>query len=398
VAVKNIHRLIVAQFLSSLHFAVPIQTFFFFAKGLSFMEIMLLESILLLGILLFEVPTGMVGDKIGRKWSMVCGSAIGLLGWIPWFLADGFTLFGLSFFLLGIAIAFQSGSDQAFIYDELRAKGKQSDMQRVMGLYGGSITLGTAVAALVGGYLAATHSLDAFYLLYQLIVIAQVTGFTVLLTARESRSTVEGDAKAHQPEPSLTLFRDGLRRLVSHRKLRRILLFSLFTMPFPFVLLAIFQPYFQEASVAPMWYGTAVFLASLLSMSAKVFAYNVEKYFGVAKGALFVAILPAFFWCAMAMIFHPVFSILLYIVNSASSAVREPIFSDYFNRHIKQRNRATVLSTISLASSLYALIMRPIIGVLADRDLRYGFVFIAGIILVATALFRITEDDVRAPL
>lgn len=394
-AVQNLHRFILAKFLGSLYFAVPIQTLFFFAKGLSFTEIMLLESILLLGILLFEVPTGIMGDSIGRKWSMVCGSMMGLLGWIPWFLADGFALFGLSFFLFGIAIAFQSGSDQALVYDDLHTRGKTGDMQRVMGMYLGSMTLGTAIAALVGGYLAASHSLDAFYLLYRLIVLAQCAGLCVLFTVREPRPTAEGDEKAHQPESSFVLFADGLRRLASCRKLRRIFLLSLFTMPFSFVLISIFQPYFQEAGVAPMWYGIAVFVASLMSINAKLFAYKIEQWFGVTKGTLLVTVLPAVFWFAMAMIFHPVFSILLYILNDVSGNVRDPIFSDYLNRHIDQRNRATVLSTISLAGSLYALMMRPIIGVLADIDLRYGFLLIASIILVATALCRITEDDVQ---
>lgn len=397
-AVKNLHRLIVAKFLSSLYFAVPIQTLFFFAKGLSFTEIMLLESILLLGILLFEVPTGLVGDRIGRKWSIVCGSVTGLLGWIPWFLADGFALFGLSFFLFGIAIAFQSGSDQALIYDDLKERGKAGDMQRVMGMYLGSMTFGTAVAALIGGYLAASHNLDAFYLLYRLIVVAQITGFFVLLTVHEPKLTTAGDEKTHQPESSFALFRDGLHRLASHRKLRRIFLLSIFTMPFSFVLIYIFQPYFQEASVAPIWYGTAVFVASLFSINAKLFAHKIEQWFGVTKGALLVTVLPSVFWFAMAMIFHPIFSVLLYILNDASGNMRDPIFSDYLNRHIEQRNRATVLSTISLAGSLYSLIMRPIIGMLADIDLRYGFVLMACIILMATILFRITEDDVKASL
>ncbi|HLD64044.1 MAG TPA: MFS transporter [Candidatus Peribacteraceae bacterium] len=392
---QNLHRLILAKFLSSLYFSVPIQTLFFFAKGLTFTEIMLLESLLLIGIMLFEVPTGILGDRIGRKWSIVCGVIVGLLAWIPWFLADGFALFGLSFFLSGIAIAFQSGSDQALIYDDLKSRGEEANVQRIMGRYFGSMTFGTAVAALIGGYLAASQRLDIFYDLYKLNVVVQFLGLLVLLTVKEPKRTATGEERAHGPETSFTLFKEGVRRLSSHAKLRRIALLSLFTMPFSFVLIYIFQPYFLSAGVPATWYGVAVFIASLLSINAKIFAHKIEQWFGVSRGALLVTLLPAVFWFLMAMVFHPVYSVLLYILNDASGNVRDPIFSDYLNRHIESHNRATVLSTISLLGSLYAVIVRPIIGLVADIDIRYGFMMMGLIIVIGALYFRISDEHVK---
>ena len=407
---QNLHRLILAKFLSSLYFSVPIQTLFFFAKGLTFTEIMLLESLLLIGIMLFEVPTGILGDRIGRKWSIVCGVIVGLLAWIPWFLADGFALFGFSFFLSGIAIAFQSGSDQALIYDDLKKQGKETDMQRVMGLYLGSMTLGTAIAALIGGYLAISQQLDVFYVLYKMNVIAQIAGLLLLLTVGEPKRTAAGTKRAHAPDSSFALFRGGVRQLVSNHKLRRIALLSLPTMPFSFFLIYVSQPYFQEANVSAGWYGAAVFFASLFSLNAKIFAHKIEQWFGVTRGALLVTLLPAAFWFLMAAVFHPIFSVLLYIMNDASGNVRDPIFSDYLNRHIESHNRATVLSTISLLGSLYAVIVRPIIGLVADIyipfgfiiiglvediDIRYGFMMMGIIIVISALYFRISEEHVK---
>lgn len=393
--VQNIRRLILAKFLSSLYFTVPIQTLFFFAKGLKFSEVMLLESILLIGILLFEIPTGVIADKIGRKWSLVSGALLGLIAWIPWFLADGFALFAVSFFLSGIAIAFQSGCDQALIFDDLKNEGRAEEMQKVIGKYFGSITLAVGLASLIGGYLATSQNLDAFYALYKLNVAMQSAGLLVLLSVRESRSTKEGEEREHATEKSLKLFLDGLRHLLRHRKLRRIFLLSIFTLPFSFVLVYIFQPYFTVAGVAPLWFGIAVSTASLLSLSAKFFAYRIEKFCGAAKGAFLVSALPGVIWLVMATVFHPLFSVIVYIMNDAAGNLRDPIFSDYLNRHIESRNRATVLSTISLAGSLYSVMIRPVIGFLADIDLRYGFVLMGMIILIAAIIFRIGEDDIE---
>lgn len=391
----NVSRLILSKFLGSWYFTVPIQTLFFFAKGLTFAQIMLLESVLLVGILLFEIPTGILGDRMGRKWSLITGAGLGLLAWIPWFLANDFFLFALSFFISGIGIAFQSGSDQALIFDDLKSQGKEGEMQQRIGKYYGGMTLGTALAALAGGFLAQSQNLEAFYMLYVLNVIMQSCGFLLLLTVKEPPHSQTGEEKEHEPESSMIIFRKGLRHLFTHPHLRRIFLLSLFTTPFSFVLLYIFQPYFVASNVPAGWFGVAVFVSSMLSFSAKIFAHKIEKIFGVEKGTLLVTVLPGFFWISMIFVFHPVFSVLLYILTDMSSNVRDPIFSDYLNRHIPSGIRATVLSSISMAGSIYALVARPLLGGLADIDLRYAFGVIGLLIISGSLLFRIGEQHVR---
>lgn len=393
---NNVSRLIISAFLKSWYFTVPIQTLFFFAKGLSFSEIMMLESVLLVGVLLFEVPTGVLGDKIGRKWSLIIGSIIGLLAWIPWFLANGFWLFAASFFLSGVGIAFQSGSDQALIFDDLRSQGKEAEMQRSIGKYYGAMTLGTAIAALIGGFLSSSHKVSAFYVLYVCTVVAQSLALIFLLTVKEPPRTSVSNKMAHRPETSLAMFRKGIRHLLTNPKLRRIFFLSIFTTPFSFVLFYIFQPYFVASNVPATWFGVAVFISSILSYCAKVFAHRFEKIFGVEKGALIVTVLPAVFWIAMIFVFNPVFSVVLFLLTDSTSNIRDPIFSDYLNRHIPSEIRATVLSTISMASSLYALVARPILGVLADVDMRYAFATIGILILTAALLLRIGKEDVEA--
>lgn len=191
----NFQKILAAKFLSNLYFAIPVQTLFLFAKGLSFTQIMLLESALLLGDLLFELPSGVLGDRIGRKWSIVVGQVIILCAWIPWFVGDTFVYFALSFFISGIGSAFQSGSDEALIYDDLKERKQEKFMQKFMGRYQAAMTLGFAIASLAGGFLAMSHNIDAFYLLYKLTVIMQVVGLCLFLTVREPALSTEGRKK-----------------------------------------------------------------------------------------------------------------------------------------------------------------------------------------------------------
>lgn len=392
--VQNIHRLIAIKFLNNLHFTLPVFVLFLANVGLSFTHVMLLEVIFLTASMLAEIPTGMLGDKIGRKWSIVCGQILHLLAWIPWFFADGFGLFALSFLMNGIAMAFESGSDMALIYDDLKEQKKEKDMQKIAGRYHAAMTLGMAIAALVTGFVAVTLDPGIFYLLSSFAAAGQLIGLFLLLSVRDPKRTAEASAKEHAAERSFHLFTSGIRHLRTHRKTRKIFFLYLFTMPFSFVLLLAFQPYFQLSQVPLPWYGFAVFLSSLLAGCAKLFAYKIERRLGVERGTFFITVLPGLLWAGMAAVLHPVGSVFLFILNDTVGNVRDPIFADYMNRHIESANRATVLSTVSLAASLYVIPMRLLAGFAVDFDVRLAFLVLAAIILMGAVAFRITESDV----
>ncbi|HQN29455.1 MAG TPA: MFS transporter, partial [Mesotoga sp.] len=52
----------------------PVLVPYMIFKGLSYSEIMLLQSISAISVVLFEVPTGSLADRISRKFSLVISS------------------------------------------------------------------------------------------------------------------------------------------------------------------------------------------------------------------------------------------------------------------------------------------------------------------------------------
>lgn len=380
-------RLTISKFFSSFYFALPIQTLFLFAKGLPFSQIMVLESVLLVSIFLFEVPTGILGDKIGRKWSIIFGSICQLLAWIPWFLAGGFLLFAISFFISGIGIAFQSGSDQALIFDSLKIEGKESAMQKVAGRYFASMSLATACAGLMSALLLKGNNLENFYLLYEATVAMQIIGTLFLFTIKDHRHSHVADTLEQQPQSNLKFFIKSATEITKKPQLRKLTLLYLTTLPFSYVLIYIFQPYFQVSGVPLHWYGYAVMVASLVTTFSKSFAYKIEQYFGVKRGLLIITVTPAILWLMMGLIFAPMSAILIFILNDSAGNARSPVFSDYLNQQISSTNRATVLSIISVAESLYYIITRPVIGFIADFNLSYAFFSISALIILGVISF-----------
>ena len=60
----------------------------------------------------------------------------------------------------------------------------------------------------------------------------------------------------------------------------------------------------------------------------------------------------------------------------------------WLHKHIQSKNRATVLSLISMFSGLYVALMGLVIGRIGDLSLTYAFVFMGAIVLVGSLLFR----------
>ncbi len=390
---NDIQRLTIGRFLQNLSFAAPIQTLFFQARGLSLSEILILQSILLSSALLLEVPTGILGDRVGKKQSIVLGLISALLAWIPWFLATNFWIFAISFLLLGASQAFISGSDQALIYELLETKGQKKEMQKVYGRYLAMSTFGFAIAGLVGGFLAAHQTLEEFIHLYVLTAVAQAFALILFLSVREPTASPSDVSLAAEQRH---VFRNALTLLKGNGSLRRIVTLSVLTAPFSVALLTLFQPYFVASSVPGPWFGVALFLSSIAASGTKLFAHRLETAMGVEWAAFISTMLPGVFWILMALMFHPIIAVLLFILSDGAGNLRDPIFADYMNRHIPSTSRATTLSAISLVTSLYLLLMQPVVGVLADIDLRYAFIFIGSIIIVGAMVFRLGKQHVSS--
>ncbi|MGI6103034.1 MAG: MFS transporter [Patescibacteria group bacterium] len=265
-------------------------------------------------------------------------------------------------------------------------------MQRIMGMYGAWPLVGTAIASLVAGILASNQSLDEYYQLFLLTAGAQVIALVILSTVKESPQRI---SRRQLPglERAVRNFTEGFRLLRNNGALRRLVLLSAFTMPFSVLLYRLAPPYFQSLNTPSSWLGTAVAVATLAALAAKLVAHKLDQRFGVMRTTLVVTMLPALAWIGLAFTATPGLAILVFILNDAAGNRRDPVFADYMNRHIPSENRATTLSIIALFVSVYAAVMRPLLATVGDYDLRTAFIVTGTILFVGALIFRVTETN-----
>jgi thiosulfate reductase cytochrome b subunit len=205
-------------------------------------------------------------------------------------------------------------------------------------------------------------------------------GLLISLTLTESTDS-EGESSQAS---SAQLLLDGFRLLGNNKLFRRLALLSLATIPFRDYLGSLYQPHFVDADVPPLWFGLALSIASGLSILGARHAHWIEDRLGSEASLLLVTALPGVLYVAMAAVSHPACSVLVFCALYGSMSLKGPIFAGQLNKHIASRNRATVLSMISMVSGVHVSLMGLLIGRIADASVPYAFVFMGIVVLVGS--------------
>src|SRR4051795_8869953 len=142
-----------------------INTIFLLDAGLSNLEAFAANAFFTAGMVLFEVPTGIVADTVGRRASYLLGTLTlvvsTLLYVLLWDMEAAFWLWALVSLLLGLGFTFFSGAVEAWLVDALEATGFTGEMESVFGR-GQMVTgVGMLTGSVAGGFIAAQISLGA---------------------------------------------------------------------------------------------------------------------------------------------------------------------------------------------------------------------------------------------
>ena len=389
---NEVRKLSLMNFFLHLFFLSPVAVFFFKQRGLNYFQILALESVLVLFIVLFELPTGIFADKYGRKKSIVIGTLFLGLEPLIYLFADNFLWFATAFALAGIGITFHSGSIEALIYDHLKSKNKENQMKKAIGSFGSASLIAMVIAPIIGSFIAKDLIIPQFIFLILMTIGAMFISFFISLFIKDTKQKKVIEVNA------FSLVKDGVKLIRKNKSLLRIVLLSVFASPFLFTLNYLYQPYLMNSGVNTALFGVIFAIGLLFAALLQKFAYKVEEVLGMKRAVFFATILPGIFYVIMAFAFHPVWAILLFVFVRAIMGLKEPLFSDYKNLHIPSRNRATVLSLISILASLYLIGMRLVIGRLADINLSYSFLFMGIVIIIASVLLRINEGHITVSI
>src|SRR5215207_7822173 len=152
-----------------------INTLFLLDAGLSNLEAFAANAFFTAGMVLFEVPTGVVADTWGRRTSYLLGTitlaASTFLYFVMWQVEAPFWLWALVSMLIGLGFTFFSGAVEAWLVDALHFAEYDGGLEKVLGrgqMVSGAAMLGGSV---LGGVIAQATTLGVPFLLRVAILL-----------------------------------------------------------------------------------------------------------------------------------------------------------------------------------------------------------------------------------
>ncbi|WBW95188.1 MFS transporter [Oceanirhabdus sp. W0125-5] len=378
---KNIRYYYGYNLFSNLLILGPIMTIYFFSKGLSFAEIMLLSSIASVTIVICEVPTGAVADKIGRKASMLLGALLWASSLLLFVFGQNFYVFAIAEIFFGIGSTFKSGADVALIYDSLKAEGQEHRFQEIEGKAKSYLLYAQAVGSIAASFLYRINRELPMVASSIFVFISVLIGLKLVEPPIENK-------KGKYGEKYLKQIKDSGMYVMKHDKVRAIILYSMMFYVFYRFGFFLFQPYFEGVDVPVELFGLIFFFFNIVA--AKV-SKNAHKIMKATKGKtlilLSVFMVVSFILMGLSKWWIGVLPMML---QQVARGLYHPAVRKHLNKNIPSDKRATILSFFSLLTNLAGAIFLPILGLLKDKTDIFTFHLSLGIsMLVLTFVFAI---------
>ncbi len=347
-----------------------INTIFLLDAGLTNLEAFAANAFFTAGMVVFEVPTGIVADTVGRRASYLLGTltltASTLLYVLLWQIEAPFWQWAAVSMLLGLGFTFFSGAVEAWLVDALTATGYSGDMETVFGR--GQMVSGAAMltGSLAGGLIAQHAGLGVPFVVRGAILLV-----TFAVAFRLMHDIGFTPKRGGRP---LAEMRGIASASIEHGwrvpAVKWLMVQALFTGGVGIYSFYALQPYLLELYGDPDAYQIAGLVAAIVAgaqILGGVAAPRIRRLFRRRTSALLLtAGLDA---VALALI-GVAESFAAVIVLTAGwgllFAAATPIRQAYLNGLIPSQQRATILSFDSLMASSGGVWAQPALGRAAD--------------------------------
>lgn len=214
---RNVRLLSWFNFFGDFRMYGPIMVIYFAHVTGSYTAAASLLAVKMLSSAAFEVPAGVLSDRLGRRGTMIAGAVVMVAAHLGYAGASGYGLLLAAVVLEGLATSLWSGNNESLLYDTLLEAGREEEFPRHSGRVNSMFQIALALAAAIGGMVAGAWSLRGVVVLS---VVPQVLCVLVALRVREPR--------VHGPLESNVLVHLGsaLRGIRRNPVLRRMTLVS----------------------------------------------------------------------------------------------------------------------------------------------------------------------------
>ncbi len=400
-------------FFKNLRFFEPFLLIMLINLGFSLFQIGLLVSIREIFTYIFEIPSGIIADKFGKKRELLICFVFYIISFIFYFFGvDPNSTFPNLIFLIiasiffGLGESFRSGTHKAM---ELLWMEKEDLLEYKTHVYGSTRSyslLGSALSAILAVFLIIY--IPANNWIFLITIIPYILDFILIASYpnyMNDHEPITGGFwnqikigfKGVSPTLKSKFIRKAIFSSAIYDAIYKIIKDYIQPIMIFFISILLIQIGKDETNIETEEIYISIFLGGiycifyLISSLSSKNAFKIKELFHHAKTSmdilfdLFAIILlleAIFMWLEI-----PIVIVLLYLLIYVFENFRRPLSVDYMGEVIPKEERATILSVESQIKSFSVLIFAPLFGLIADFSIALLFLILAIIMVIINHVF-----------
>ena len=402
-------------FLKNLRFFEPFLYLFFLEQGLNFLQIGTLITIREISRNVLEIPAGVLADSHGRRRIMIMAFSFYIISFIVFYISVSYGLFIIAMICYSFGDAFRTGTHKAMIFTYLKTKNREDQKVWYYGYTRSASQFGSAISSLLAAFIVFYSGSYRYVFLFS--TIPYVLDLLLMLSyPRELDGRIRKTDFSMIRENFSSIIKEtkqSFRELRVFRTLTNTALFSGYFSAMkdylqPIILglvitLPVLFSWNREQSTAVMIglvYFVLYILSAITSRNSGRIAGKFNGLFSLLNlslvAGLFIGMAGGFFYSS-GTTFLIVLAIVFFVAVHLTENLRRPVGVSFIADQFKEDILATVLSTESQVKSIYAALIAPVIGFMADRfGLGWGLAITSCLLLFITPFIMIGKEKAKA--
>lgn len=383
---KNIRLLALFNFFTDFRLYSAILIIYFAKVTGSYALGMSLFSVTMVSSAIFEVPTGVFSDYIGRKKTIVLGAICSVLSVFFYAIGTGYFILLIGALFEGLQRAWYSGNNEALLYETLSSSNRKDEYDHYLGKTGSMFQVASAVGIIMGGIIVVW----SFAIIMWLSVIPQLVCLIIsfLIVEPAKQSAINSNIYSHLMTAAAKIWLNKKLKLLS---INNVIGFAVGESTYQF----------RAAFINTLWPLWAVGFSKVLSSVGAAVSYWYSGVLIKRVGAFRLLLVSNIYnkiinisSVAVATIVSPVLLSSTSLFHGATSVANSKLMQKDFTNE----QRATLGSINSFMGNLAFGVFAVILGLFADK---YGptkaplftYIFSLPTLLINWALFKDHKNE-----
>lgn len=371
---RNIPLMYASFSLSWGRFFIPVLALFYIASQVPLEQFAIIMSAFALFTVLFEIPSGVVADLLGKRKALLFGDFCFIVEIFMIAFFNGFWIFLIAKMISGIGVSLSSGADSSLLFDTLKREKREKEYKKVYGNIMAVANIFGAFVFIIGAYLFTIHYKLPAIVSLPLVILTFILTFFMVEPYPNRKKVNFRNSFAH--------LRESFAYFKGSHFVKFISFLSFFTGMVLSIMYWLSSAYYEKILIPVALMGVVAFVYSMVTAVTSKKAHSIEKKFGERKSLLLIQVLVLGAVFGMALLI-PIYGVLFFALIAIAAAFFKIITNDYIHRHIKSSHRATLISINNLFRNLGVFILFPVVGYLIKSEsMSFSFVFLGVVVLV----------------